>query len=146
LDDRYAINVAKAEMREAYRNADVNGILALFADDFTDMREGQATFWGVDAKAALRVHLERLFREHAVELTPVIIDIAVSGDLAIEHGWHRMTRRPKAGGQTEIKRTRYVEVWRRGANGVWQIVLFADNADQTPELVEDASTSRDVAL
>lgn len=132
-------------MREGYRNADVNGILALFADDFTDMREGQATFWGVDAKAVFRAHLERLFREHEVELTPVIIDIAISGDLAIEHGWHRLTRRPKAGGQIEVKRTRYVEVWRRGANGVWQIVLFMDNADQTPELVEDASTTPAVA-
>jgi ketosteroid isomerase-like protein len=145
LDDQYAINVAKTEMREGYKNADVDRILALFSDNFTDMREGQATFWGIDAKSALRATLEALFREQDVELTPIIIDILISGDVAVEHGWHRLTCRPKTGESTEVRRTRYVEIWRRGANGAWQIVLFMDNVDREPQLVKYAFTGPKLA-
>ena len=50
LDDRYAINAAKTELREGYKNADVERILSVYADAFTDMSDGQATFFGPDAK------------------------------------------------------------------------------------------------
>lgn len=136
MDDHYAINLAKTELREGYNNGDVERVLAVFADRFTDMTDGQASFWNVDAKTMQRSRLELLFREHEVELTPVIIGIDISGDLAVEHGWHHLKCRPKAGGATELRSARYVEVWRRAAAGLWQIVLFLDNADQTPELVQ----------
>ncbi len=45
LDDRYAINAAKTELREGYNNADVERILAVFADGFTDLSAGQASFY-----------------------------------------------------------------------------------------------------
>ncbi len=136
MDDEYAINLAKTELREGYNAGDVERVLAVFADSFTDMSEGQSSFWNIDAKTMQRMKLEKLFREHEVELTPVIIDIAVSGDLAVEHGWHHLKRQSKADGSIEVKSTRYVEVWKRNANRVWQIVLFLDNADQTPELIQ----------
>lgn len=138
LDDHYAINAAKTELREGYKNGDVERILAVFADSFTDMRTGQASFYGVDAKTILRARLEKLFREHDVELTPLIFEIVISGDVAIEYGWHRMTLRPKTVGPVNVKRTRYAEVWRCGANRAWQIAFFIDNTDQEPELVEHA--------
>ncbi len=135
MEDEYAINLAKTEVREGYNNGDIERILAVFADSFTDMSEGQSSFWNVDAKTMRRMRLEQLFREHSVELTPVIIDITISGDIAVEHGWHHLKRQPKAGGPIEASSTRYVEVWKRNANRVWQIVLFLDNADRTPELI-----------
>lgn len=138
LDDHYAINVAKTELREGYNTGDVERILAVFADSFTDMRTGQASFYGVDAKTVLRARLEKLFREHDVEMTPLIFDIAISGDLAVEYGWHRMTLHPKAGGPMDVRRSRYAELWRRNRNRAWQIAFFIDNADQEPELVEHA--------
>ncbi len=48
-----------------------------------------------------------------------------------------MTLRPKAGGPTEVQRTRYVEVWNRDSHRAWHIVLFIDNIDQKPALAED---------
>ncbi len=137
MDDHYAINVAKTELRESYKSGEVDRILALFADNFTDMSGGLPTFWGIDAKTMLRARLEKLFRDNDVELTPIVIGISIAGNLAVEHGWHQMTRRPKAGGPMQMSRTRYVEVWRRGADRAWRIVLFIDNPDQKPELVED---------
>src|SRR5918996_5350619 len=44
LDDRYAINAAKTELREGYKNADVERILSVYADAFTDMSDGQPSF------------------------------------------------------------------------------------------------------
>lgn len=136
MDDRYAINMAKTKLREAYRNADVDGIVDLFSDSFRDMREGQPTFRGIDAKTAMRIWLEKLFREQNVDFVPTIIDIKVSGDIAVEHGWHRVTRQAKEGGMPTTTRTRYVEVWQREADLQWRIILLIDNADQEPELLE----------
>jgi ketosteroid isomerase-like protein len=137
LDDRYAINAAKTELREGYKNADVERILSVYADAFTDMSDGQATFFGPDAKVVLRARLEKLFDEYQIEFTPIIIAITIAGMVAVEYGWHELTLRPKAGGPAELKRTRYVEVWNRDRDNSWQIVLFIDNIDQKPELAED---------
>ncbi len=138
MDDRYAINMAKTHLREAYSKADIDGILALYSDSFTDMREGNASFFNVDAKAALRNRLAELFREHDVELTPTIIGINISGDIAVEHGWYRVTQRPKIGGLSVTTRKRYVEVWQREGDLGWRLTLLIDNADQEPKLVEQA--------
>jgi ketosteroid isomerase-like protein len=135
MDDMYAINAAKTEVREGYNHADVDRILAVFADAFTDMSEKLPTFQsfaGPDAKIVLRARLLKLFREYKVELTPVAIEIKVAGDLAIEHGWHQMKFFPKVGGEPELRRSRYVEVWNRDPQLGWRIVLFVDNTDQEP--------------
>ena len=113
MDDRYAINAAKTKLREGYNNADVEEILSVFADGFTDMTAGEPTFFGVDAKTIPRGKLEKLFRDYEVDLAPIIMDIAIAGDLAIEYGWHVLTLRSKTGGAPEVKRRRYTEMWNR---------------------------------
>ncbi len=138
MDDRYAINMAKTHLREAYSKADVDGILALYSDSFTDMREGQASFFNVDAKTALRNHLTKLFCEQDVELIPTIIDINISGDIAVEHGWYLVTQRAKMGRPPVTTRKRYVEVWKREGDLGWRLTLLIDNVDQEPKLVEQA--------
>jgi ketosteroid isomerase-like protein len=135
VDERYEINAARTRMRESYRNADVEQILAAFADDFTDMRFEQPNFYGVDAITILRARLQKLFRQYEVEMTPIILDITIASHLAIECGWQRWTLRPKSGGPMETMRNRYVDVWRQASS--WQIVLHMDNPDQKPELVEN---------
>jgi len=137
LDDRYAINAAKTTLREGYNNADVEQVLSVFADGFTDMTAGLPTFFGVDAKTMLRAKLEKLFRDHEVDLAPIIMDIAIAENLAVEYGWHELTLRPKAGGPPEVKRTRYAEIWNRDSNLAWHIVFVMDNADQEPAFVEE---------
>src|SRR6185437_1918729 len=107
LDDRYAINAAKTRLREGYNNADVDQVLSVFADGFTDMSAGLPSFFGFDSKTVLRAKLEKLFRDHNVDLDPKIVDHAVAGDHAIAYGWHMLTLRTKAGGPPEVKRTRY---------------------------------------
>jgi ketosteroid isomerase-like protein len=137
VDDRFAINAAKTELREGFNNADIERVLSVFADGFTDMSGGQPTFFGIDAKTVLRAKLEKLFRDHKVDLAPIIMDIAIAGDVAVEYGWHELTLHPKAGGTPKVKRTRYAAMWKRDSDFRWRVVFFMDNADQKPELVDD---------
>src|SRR5437763_1777919 len=64
--DEYAISVAKTEYREGYNTADVERILSVFADSFTNMSEGEPSFYGDEAKQALRQQLSNLFSEYQV--------------------------------------------------------------------------------
>ncbi len=140
MNEIYAINAAKTELREGYNTADVDRILSVFADAFTDMSDNQPTFRsssGPNAKTILRARLEKLFHEYKVELTPTVIEIKVAGELAVEHGWHQMKLSPKHGGEAELRRTRYVEVWSRDPQLGWRIVLFIDNGDQEPALMQE---------
>jgi ketosteroid isomerase-like protein len=140
MDDIYAINAAKTELREGYNTADVDRILSAFADAFTDMSDNLPSFHrssGPSAKTVLRARLEKLFREYTVELAPVAMEFKVAGELAVEHGWHHMKLFPKLGGAAELRRTRYVEVWSRDPQLGWRIVLFIDNRDQEPKLMEE---------
>jgi ketosteroid isomerase-like protein len=140
MSDIYAINAAKTELREGYNTADVDRILSIFADAFTDMSDNLPSFHscnGPNAKQILRARLQKLFSEYRVEFTPIVIEIKVAGDLAVEHGWHQTKLFPKLGGEAELRRTRYVEVWSRDSQLAWRIVLFIDNRDQEPELMEE---------
>jgi ketosteroid isomerase-like protein len=137
MDDAYAINLAKTELREGFNSGDVGRVLGVFADEFTDMTEGRPTFWGADSKTVLKAILEKLFREQEVELTPIVINFFIAADFAFEYGWHEIKSRPKAGGPSDFKRTRYAEVWKRAATGEWKIILTIDNVDQTPLLAEN---------
>lgn len=135
MDDRYAINAAKTELREGYNNADVERILSVFAEGFTDMTSGRASCFGMHAKTVLRTRLDNLFRNYQVELAPTIMDIAIAGDLAAAYGWHVLTLRSKVAGPPEVKRTRYAEIWQRDSNLAWHIIFLIDNADQKPDLL-----------
>ena len=51
MDDTYLINKAKSEFRDAYNRGDVDQLLSLFDEEgFTDMSEGNPSFFGEDAR------------------------------------------------------------------------------------------------
>jgi ketosteroid isomerase-like protein len=140
MNDIYSINAAKTELREGYNTADVDRILSVFADAFTDMSDNLPSFHGSNgpnAKIVLRARLENLFRAYRVEFVPIVIEIKIAGDLAVEHGWHQRKLFPRLGGEAELSRTRYVEVWSRDPQLGWRIVMFMDNRDQEPETMEE---------
>jgi hypothetical protein len=60
MNDIYAVNAAKTELREGYNTADVDRILSVFADAFTDMSDNLPSFRsssGPNAKTVLRARL-----------------------------------------------------------------------------------------
>ena len=135
MNDEEAISLAKTEFREAYNTGDVERLLAVFADSFTDMSEGTASFYGTEAQTALRWRATNVFGEYTTKMEVIIIAVVVLGDTAYDWGWHKLTLIPKSGGEPIIKRSRYCEIWQRNQDDKWQIRIFMDNKDHEPEML-----------
>jgi len=68
MDDSYAIRLAKTKLRDAYNKGDVNGVLSVFADGYSDMSAGLASFYGAEARAVLKHRMKKLFARYDAEL------------------------------------------------------------------------------
>lgn len=137
MDDVYAINLAKTRIREGYENEDVDAILSVYDDSFTDMSASYPSFYDTDSKKVFRAKLTRLFSEYLAQLTTIIITVSVFGDRALDRGWNVLTLTSKTTGRTLEVRTRYFQVWRRDFVRGWVITSFIDNLDQSPMLPDD---------
>lgn len=136
--DEAAICAAKTEYREAYNTGDVERLLAVFADEFTDMSVGLPSFFGEEAGTVLRSRMSKLFREYRAQLVVTIIAIRVLGDVAFDFGWHEITLIPAVGGEPITTRQRYLEVWQRCPDRQWRIALYIDNMDLPPAMPDAA--------
>ena len=134
IDDAYAIRLAKTDLRDAYNRGDVNGVLAVFAEEYNDMSAGHASFYGVEAQSVLKYRLKNLFARYRAQLAITIISIRVQGPLAFDWGWHKFTLTPRKGGKPVTTRTRYLEIWQKDEEGKWRIAIFLDNLDLPPQM------------
>src|SRR5262245_34406955 len=129
MDDRQAIRLAKSKLRDAFAAGDVDGVLAIFGERFTDMSNEQASFYGGEAPLVMRHRVMNVFKQNHARLAVTIIAIRVLGNVAFDWGWHQLTLTPKNGGEPTMKRTRYLEIWQKDAKGQWRIITFLDNPD-----------------
>jgi ketosteroid isomerase-like protein len=134
MDDSYAIRLAKTKLRDAYDKGNVKAVLSVFADGYSDMSAGLASFYGTEARAVLKHRMKKLFARYHAQLAVTIISIQVQGPLAFDWGWHKLTLKPKKGGKAISTRTRYLEIWQKGADGHWKIAIFLDNVDVPPQM------------
>src|SRR5215469_4856736 len=134
MDDTHAIRLAKTKLRDAYCEGNVTGVLSVFADGYSDMSAGLASFYGVEARAVLKHRLRNLFAKYDVGLAVTITSIRVEGSIAFDWGWHTLTATPKKGGTSITTRTRYLEIWQKDTKGKWKIAIYFDNADVPPQM------------
>ena len=134
MDDSYAIRLAKTKLRDAYDEGDLNSVLSVFADGYSDMSAGLASFYGIEAQAVLKHRMKKLFARYHAQLAVTIISIQAQGPLAFDWGWHKLTLTPKKGGKPSTTRTRYLDIWQKGADGKWKIAIFIDNLDVPPQM------------
>jgi ketosteroid isomerase-like protein len=132
--DVYSIRLAKTAFRDAYARGDVNGVLSIFADGYSDVSAGCASFYGPEAQAVLKHRLKELFSRYRADVAVTIISIRVQGPWAFDWGWHKLTLKPKDGGRTITERRRYLEIWQKGADRRWRIAIFFDNEDIPPQM------------
>jgi ketosteroid isomerase-like protein len=135
MDDVYAINVVKTEFREAYDTGDVERLLAILDDGLIDYSDGRRSGYGEGAKAALRTYLQGLFAKYHARLVPIIIEVKVLGEVAVDYGWHELTLTPKNGDEPISTRTRYVDLWKKDKAENWKLAMFIDNPD-VPDQVD----------
>jgi ketosteroid isomerase-like protein len=135
VDDTYAINVAKTEYREGFNTGNVDGVLSVFAPEFTDNSDGRPSRYGKDAPLKLRRYLEQLFADYDANLIVIVAAIVISGNLAYDYGWHELTLTPRNGGERRLIRKRYLELWKKQQSGDWRIIRYIDN-DDLPDVVD----------
>ena len=138
MDDVYAINVAKTEFREAYNTGNAERLLAILDSGLIDLSNGRSSGYGERGKAALRSYLQDLFAKFDARMVPIIIEIEVMGEVAVDYGWHELVLTPKSGGEPIRTRTRYVDLWKKNKTGDWKLAIFMDNAD----VPDDASAAK----
>lgn len=135
MDDVTAISIAKTDFRDAYNNADVDALLELFADGFTDFTDGGPSFFGAEARVSLRQRTLQMFQQYRVEFAPIIIDVVVQGSTAYDYGWHKTWLHPKDGGPVTFRKERYFETWQRQSDGKWKLTLLMTNKECPPAML-----------
>lgn len=129
MDDLYAINVAKSEIRDCFNFSDVSRLLAISDPDLVNFSHGYPCEFGLGGLDHLRGRLEKLFEHFTAKLEVIVMEIRIQGDVAYDYGWQDLTLTPKAHGQSTHLRTRYVDIWRRNKNGDWRLWMYMDNPD-----------------
>jgi ketosteroid isomerase-like protein len=129
MDDLYAINVLKTEIREAYNTGNPERLLAVLDEDLIHFADTRQSGYGESGREALKEHLSGLFARYDAQLVPIVIEIKLLNDVALEYGWHELTLTPKHGGNPVCTRTRYLDVWKRNKAGEWKLAMYMDNAD-----------------
>ena len=138
MNDEYAILAAKTEYREAYNNANVDRLLAVFAPEFTDWSEGEPSFDGKDSQLALRLRTQKLFQIFKVQMQVTIIAVTVKGDFAYDCGSHNIRLTNKNTGETAETRYRYFETWKK-QSGTWKIDCIITNKALPPRMLPEVN-------
>ena len=139
MNDAHAISVAQSELREGYNSGDIERILSVFDEGFTNMSDGDCSFFFGEGKQSLREQLGKLFVAYRVEMAVVIIDITVLGDFAYDWGWHKLTLTPRQGGEPVRLKMRYFQTWKRQPDGGWKISFLISNREHPPRMLADAA-------
>jgi len=50
------------------------------------------------------------------------------GDWAFDYGWHKYICQPRSGGQTTVRRQRYLEIWQK-RGGHWKLAIYMDSKE-----------------
>src|SRR5260221_3270787 len=129
MDNLFAINAAKTELRECYNLGDTSRVLAIADPDVVSFSDGQPSEFCASGLEVLKTRLTNLFERFTVDLSVIVIEIRLQGDVAYDYGWHDLTLTPKDGGQPTRRRDRYVDIWRRNKEGKWKLWMYMDNQD-----------------
>ncbi len=126
--DRAAIEAVR-EAEEAAANAgNVDGFMALIAEDAMYLQPNGPPLIGADA---VREWLEEFMEATTVEFNRYDTEeVIVSGDLAVERFSGEWTLMPKAGGDPVTEGIKGVHVMERQADGSWKILYDVWNSDE----------------
>jgi len=136
-NDQHLIAVAKTEYREAYNAGDTQRLLSVFAREFVDCSDSEPSFYGEEARTALKLRSSTLFDRYKVALSVIIIDVVVKGDFAYDWGWHRLRLVDKQTGETKDTKYRYFETWTK-ESGAWKIDYIITNKEMPPQMLPEA--------
>jgi uncharacterized protein (TIGR02246 family) len=121
-----AIRAGVARWVELIKARDSDGIAELYAADAMAMPPNQPI---VSGREAIREFWRATVQIPELELTfePQSIDVADSGDFAIDRGTYRLRGKPN--GQQLDDTGKFIEVWRK-VGGEWKVAANIFNSDK----------------
>lgn len=125
-----AVRAADSAWAQAFARKDLAGYLA-FVDSTASIQQPNGPT--VTGTAAIRALIEGLYALPNLSGTwePTRVDAARSGELAYSTGTYELSYNDPSG-KPVTERGKYVELWRRQADGTWKMVVESFNSDLPP--------------
>lgn len=124
MNDREAIASSIKGFVEAYNSQDLVQVLAYYSDDLVKVRHGGAS----ETKPETAKRVAAVFEEFHSRVDVSNDEVCTDGNLAFTRGSFTVTLTPKAGGESQVVRRRYFEIWRK-QDGRWLVARTMDNVD-----------------
>lgn len=121
--DRAAIDAARAAVEAAANANDFDTWTAHYADDAVLLQPNGPALTG---KAAITESMKQFPPLSGVKFTHTSVDGA--GDLAWAQGTYELTMTPP-GAAAISDRGKFIEIWRKGADGAWKVSRDIYNSD-----------------
>ncbi|MBI3961438.1 MAG: DUF4440 domain-containing protein [Deinococcus sp.] len=122
-----AVRAADIAWAQAFSRKDLAGYLA-FVDSTASIQQPNAPT--VTGTAAIRALVEGFYALPNLSGTwrPTSVEASRSGDLAYSTGTYELNFSDPSGNPV-TERGKYVEIWRKQANGSWKMVVESFNSD-----------------
>jgi uncharacterized protein (TIGR02246 family) len=114
--DEQAIRRGVADWQVLTDGEDVEGVIALMADDAVYLDAGHPPMRG---RARFETNLRQVLNTHRIESTADVQEVVVSGNLA--YCWSMLSVRmtPRAGGATTLRTGSVLTILRKRDDGAW---------------------------
>lgn len=126
-----ADSAAMARFKEAYDGAfnrgDLDAWMHTLTDDCVFQVHGLPALIGREAVRAFAA--EAFFEPHDVELSWDFEELEFRGDWAFGRGWFNNTLTPKDGSEQQRMVGKFLDIFRKTADGEWQLARISYNAD-----------------
>ena len=125
-EDLDAIRQVSAAWRAAWEAGDLEGLMALYADDPILMPQNHPLVAG---KEAIRALYEAVLEAYQVRGDGGLQEVTVSGDWGYYRVAYTLSATPKAGGETIHDTGKSLFIVTRPPGGAWRIARLIDNSD-----------------
>jgi uncharacterized protein (TIGR02246 family) len=121
--DERAIRRVVADWQKLTANEDVEGVLAMMADDAVFLVAGHPPMRG---RARFETNLRQVLNTHRIESTADVQEVVVSGNLA--YCWSMLSVRmaPRDGGAGTLRTGSVLTILRKRDDGAWVLIRDAN--------------------
>jgi len=128
--DAAAIRTASDEWIAAYNAADADALGRSYDEDVIMLAPDRQPLMGPEA--IIQRHRE-FFEEFSATQSSTVDEVAVFGDVAFARGTWTTRQTPKVGGAEQVRSGKWMELYRRQADGSWKTWRWMWTEDRSGE-------------
>jgi ketosteroid isomerase-like protein len=129
-DNADALRKLEGEFMKAAAERGSAGYMAYYADDATELPNGENALEGKAAIAKTMSFLDQ--KDNHLTWTPTHADMAASGDLGYTYGTYVFASKDKDGKMVE-DHGKYMTVWKKQKDGSWKVAVDMGNSRPAPK-------------